>query len=61
MISLANAQTFLYASSLFFIGTSKKIFPSTNTLKSFISTFGTQYFEKDVLSSSFLNDKTNNL
>ena len=31
---------FSYASSLFFTGTSKKLFPPINTLKSFISTFG---------------------
>ena len=39
----------------------KKLFPSINTLKSFISTFGVKYVEKDVLSSSFSNDMTNNL
>ena len=52
---------FSNASSLFFTGTSKTFFPSINTLKSFTSTFGTQYFEKDVLCYLFSNDKTDNL
>ena len=43
------------------MGLSKKLFPSNNTLKSFTSTLGTKYFEKEVLSSSFSNDETNNL
>ena len=50
-----------YTSSLFFIGTSKKLFSWIYTLKYFISTFGTWYFEKDVISSLLLDDNTNNL
>ena len=50
-----------YASSLFLTGNSRNGFPSINTLKSFISTFGTKYFEKEVLSFPFYNDKTNSL
>ena len=40
---------------------SKKLFPSINTLKFFISTLGVKYFVKEVLSFSSANDKTNNL
>ena len=49
----------------FLLAHQKKFFASTNTLKPFISTFGVLkciiYFVKDVLSSSFSYNKTNNL
>ena len=40
---------------------SKKLFPSMNTLKSLIWYSVFKYFEKDILSSSFSNDKTNKI
>ena len=42
---------------IFYKSIKKKILPSINTLKSFISTVGVKYFEKEILSFSFSNYK----
>ena len=42
---------------IFYKSIKKKIFPSINTLKFFISTVVVKYFEKEILSFSFSNYK----
>ena len=61
MTTFTNHNTFLVAFFFAFYWHIEKTFPLINTLNSSISTFGAEYVEKNVLSSSFSNGKTNNL